>query len=56
MLVSAWHMLTLRQPYIELGGDCFDQRNRDTKVHYLIRQLEKLTDGSVSIEILAAGA
>lgn len=56
MLVSAWHMLTLRQPYIELGGDYFDQRKRDTKVNYLIRQLEKLTGGSVSIEILAAGA
>jgi transposase len=51
MLVSAWHMLTYRQPYRELGGDYFDQRKKDTKVSYLIRQLEKLTGGLVNIEI-----
>jgi transposase len=49
MLVSAWHMLTYRQPYKELGGDYFDQRKKETKVNYLIRRLEKLTGGSVTV-------
>ncbi len=56
MLVSAWHMLTYRQPYQELGGDYFDQRKKDTKVSYLIRRLESLTGGSVSIEIQPTAA
>jgi transposase len=56
MLVSAWHILTHRQPYHELGGDYFDQRKKETKVNYLIRQLEKLTGGSVSIAIQPAAA
>ena len=56
MLVSAWHMLTNRQAYHELGGDYFDQRQKDTKVNYLIRRLEKLTGGSVSVEIQPAAA
>jgi transposase len=56
MLVSAWHMLTHRQPYQELGGDYFDQRKKEAKMSYLIRQLEKLSGGSVSIEIQPAAA
>ncbi|MFN2182422.1 MAG: IS110 family transposase [Anaerolineae bacterium] len=56
MLVSAWHMLTNRQPYQELGGDYFDQRKKEAKMSYLIRQLEKLSGGSVSIEIQPAAA
>jgi transposase len=28
ILVSAWHMLTHRQPYQELGGDFFDHRKK----------------------------
>lgn len=56
MLASAWHMLTYRQPYQELGGDYFDQRRKDTKVSYLTRQLEKLTGGTVQIELQAAPA
>jgi len=56
MLVSAWYMLTHEQPYCELGGDYFDQRSRDAKVNYMVRRLEKLTGGSVSIEIQPAGA
>lgn len=51
MLVSAWHMLINRQPYQELGGDYFDQRKKEAKMSYLIRQLEKLSGGSVNIEI-----
>ena len=56
MLVSAWHMLTYRQPYQELGGDYFDQRKKEAKMSYLIRRLEKLSGGTVSIEIQAAPA
>jgi transposase len=56
MLVSAWHMLTYRQPYQELGGDYFDQRKKEARVSYLIRQLEKLTGGSVNIEIQSVAA
>lgn len=55
-LVSAWHMLTNRQPYQELGGDYFDQRQKEAKMSSLIRQLEKLSGGSVSIEIQPAAA
>jgi transposase len=56
MLISAWHMLTYQQPYQELGGDYFDQRKKETKVSYLVRRLEKLTGGSVSIELQPAAA
>jgi transposase len=56
ILTSAWHMLTYRQPYQELGGDYFDQRRKETKVSYLTRQLEKLTGGSVRIELQVAAA
>jgi transposase len=56
MLVSAWHMLTYQEPYRELGGGYHDERKKDTKVNYLIRQLEKLTGGSVSVEIQQAAA
>jgi transposase len=56
MLVSAWHMLTYQQPYQELGGDYFDERKKESKVSYLVRRLEKLTGGSVSIELQPATA
>jgi transposase len=56
ILISAWHMLTYRQPYKELGSDFFDQRRKDSKINYLIRQLEKLTDGSVHIELEPSSA
>jgi transposase len=42
MLESAWYMLSRRQPYQELGGDYFDQRNKESKVSYLTKQLAKL--------------
>jgi len=54
ILTSAWHILTYRQPYQELGGDYFDQRRKDAKVSYLTRQLEKLTGGAVRIELQVA--
>jgi transposase len=56
IIVSIWHILTYREPYKELGGDYFDQRKKETKVNYLVRRLEKLTGGSVSIEIQPATA
>ena len=56
MLVSVWHMLTYRQPYHELGGDYFDERKKESKVSHLVRRLEKLTGGSVSIELQPAAA
>ena len=56
MLVSAWHMLTYQQPYQELGGDYFDERKKEAKVSYLVRRLEKLTGGSVSLEFQPAAA
>ena len=56
MLVSAWHMLAHQQPYQELGGDYFDQRKKDTQISYLVRRLEKLTGGSVNIELQPAAA
>jgi transposase len=56
ILISAWHMLSYRQPYKELGSDFFDQRRKDSKVNYLIRQLEKLTDGAVHIELEPSSA
>lgn len=56
IIVSIWHILTYRQPYKELGGDYFDQRKKETKVNYLVRRLEKLTGGSVSIELQPVAA
>jgi transposase len=56
ILVSAWHMLTYQQPYQELGSDYFDERKKESKVSYLVRRLEKLTGGSVSIELQPAAA
>lgn len=56
ILVSAWHMLTNQQPYSELGDGYFDDRKKDVKVSYLVRRLEKLTGGSVSIEIQPVAA
>ena len=55
ILASAWHILTYRQPYHELGGDYFDQRRKEAKVSYHTRQLEKLTGGAVRIQLQAVG-
>jgi len=51
IIVAIWHILTYQEPYHELGGDYYDQRQKDTKVDYLIRRLERLTGGAVSIEL-----
>ena len=54
IVVSIWHILTYRQPYHELGGAYFGQCKKEIKVNYLVRRLEKLTGGTVSIEIQPA--
>lgn len=51
IIVAIWHILTNREPYQDLGGDYFDQRKKEVKVNYLIRRLERLTGGAVSIEM-----
>jgi transposase len=56
MIVIIWHILTTGQPYQDLGADYYDQRKKESKTSYLIRQLEKLTGGSVSIELQPAAA
>ncbi|NOZ72651.1 MAG: IS110 family transposase [Chloroflexi bacterium] len=42
MLVSIYYMLTRQQPYQDLGPDYFDQRRKEAKVDYLMRQLRRL--------------
>ena len=54
ILVSIWHMLTRRQPYQELGEEFFDGRKKEVTVSYLTRRLEKLTGGTVRIELQPA--
>jgi hypothetical protein len=49
-------MLSRRQPHQELGGDFYDQRDKESKVGYLVRRLEKLTGGTVSVELQPAAA
>jgi transposase len=56
ILANIWYMLTRRQPYQELGGDYFDQRKKDSSIHYHVRQLEKLTGGTVVVEMQPAVA
>jgi transposase len=42
ILVSIYHMLQRQQPYQDLGADYFNQRRKEAKVDYLLRQLKKL--------------
>lgn len=56
IIVSIWHILTYRKPYHELGGDYYDHRKTEAQVNYLVRRLEKLTGGTVSIELQSAVA
>ncbi len=56
ILISIWHILTNREPYEDLGSDYFDQRKKDSKVNYYVRQLEKLTGGAVSIALQPVAA
>ena len=42
ILVIVYHVLTRREPYHELGGNYFDERQRQAVEHRLIRRLELL--------------
>jgi len=42
LLKSIWHMLAYHQPYQDLGGDYFDNRRKESKVDYHLRQLHQL--------------
>ncbi len=55
MLTSIWFMLSRRQPYHELGDDYYNQRQKESKVTYLTKQLARL-GFSVRIEPLPATA
>jgi transposase len=54
IVVAIWHILTYRQPYRELGGDYYDHRKTEVQISYLVRRLEKLTGGTVSVELQPA--
>lgn len=41
ILLIAYHMLSRRQPYRELGGNYFDERKRESVTNRLVRRLEK---------------
>jgi transposase len=56
ILVSSWHILSDGTPYVELGGGYYDQRKKEVKVSYLTRRLEKLTGGTVYIELVPVAA
>ena len=45
MIIIVWHILAHAQPYQELGSDYYNQRKKESKMSYLIRQLEKLSAG-----------
>lgn len=51
LLKAIWHMLSTGEVYHELGGEYYNQRNKDVKVAYHTRQLEKLTGATVQIAL-----
>jgi transposase len=55
LLVIAYHLLSRRASYQELGGDYFDQRNAEVQRTRLIRKLEAL-GVKVTIEALPVAA
>jgi len=54
MLESAWYMLSRHEPYHELGGDYYDERQKEHKVNRLTKQLTKLGFNVTLDPILAA--
>ena len=42
MLGAIWHMLTRGQPYVDLGTDHFDKRDREKTARSLVRRLAHL--------------
>jgi hypothetical protein len=53
ILVSAYYMLSRRQPYQELGSNYFDEHKEQALLNRLTRRLEKL-GYDVQIELAAA--
>jgi len=56
MLKAIWHILSTGEVYHDLGADYYNQRNRDAKVAYHTRQLEKLTGATVQIALSGGAA
>ena len=42
LLTIIYHMLSERQPYADLGGNYFDEQDRQITQKRLVRRLEKL--------------
>ena len=42
ILVVAYHMLTRREPYKELGHDYYQVRRKDVKIKHYLKELQKL--------------
>lgn len=42
LLKSMWYMLAYHVPYRDLGGDYFNNRRKEAKINYHLRQLQKL--------------
>jgi transposase len=55
ILVSAYHMLSRREPYRELGSNYFDEHKKTAVINRLTRRLEKL-GYNVHLETLPATA
>jgi transposase len=55
ILVSAYHMLSRREPYRELGGNYFDEHKKTAVINRLTHRLAKL-GYSVHLETLPAAA
>ncbi len=51
MLKAIWHMLSTGEVYRDLGVEYYNQRNKEVKVAYHTRQLEKLTGATVQIAL-----
>jgi len=55
MLVSIWHMLSLNEPYHDLGSDFYSHHRQQAKVSYFTKQLTKL-GFSVTLDPVSATA
>jgi transposase len=42
ILIAAYHILSRREPYYDLGDDFFDKRHQEAVVNRLVRRLQKL--------------
>ena len=51
ILKAIWQMLRSGEVYHDLGAEYYNQRDKDAKVAYYTRQLEKLTGAKVQIAL-----